>query len=275
MPEVEIHPTAQVSSQAEIGSGVSIGAYAVVGARVTIGDETRVGPYTLIEGPTIIGKRNLITGHAAIGTDPQDLKYQGEESWLMIGDDNRIREFVTLNRGTRGGGGKSTLGSRNLFMAGVHVGHDCHVGDDTIFGNAGTLGGHVEVRDHANVGAFSGVHPFCRVGEHAYIGGYSVVTRDALPFIKTVGYRNQAGIFGINAVGLRRDGFSAGQIRTLKQAYRWLFLKNLRIEEAIEGIRAEKLDSPDVEALIQFIENAKRGFVRNKNGGAEDEGETP
>jgi UDP-N-acetylglucosamine acyltransferase len=258
-----IHETAIVSPGAEISGGVRIGPYAVIGDRVTIGEGTLVGPHTVIDGPTVIGKGNQIIGQSAIGTIPQDLKYQDEETFLSIGDLNIIREFVTINRGTEGGGGKTTVGDMNLLMTGVHIAHDCHVGQRTILANAATLAGHVDVEDDSTVGAFSGVHQECRVGVHAFVGGYSVLTRDALPFVQTVGHRNQAKIYGINSLGLRRKKFSAKRIKALKEAYRWLFQKGLKLQEAIEAIRSEDLETEDVSVLIQFVETSKRGFVRD------------
>ena len=258
----QVHPTAQVSSSARLGRKVTVGPFAVVGDGVVIGDETSVGPHTVLTGPAILGKRNRIVGQSAIGTDPQDLKYAGEETFLHLGDDNVIREFVTINRGTAQGGGKTTIGSRNLFMTGVHVAHDCHLGHDGILANAATLAGHVEIENGATVGAFTGVHQFCRVGRHAFIGGYSVITRDAAPFIKTVGHRNQARTYGINGIGLSRKGFSEERILRLRRAYRWIFRKGLTLPDARECIRREELESSDVETLLHFLETATRGFVR-------------
>ena len=258
----QIHPTAQVSSGAELGRGVTVGPFAVVGDGVVIGEETSVGPHTVLKGPTFLGRRNRIVGQSAVGTDPQDLKYGGEKTSLHLGDDNVIREFVTINRGTAQGGGKTTIGSRNLFMTGVHVAHDCHLGDDGILANAATLAGHVEIENGATVGAFTGVHQFCRVAQHAFIGGYSVITRDAPPFIKTVGHRNQARTYGINAIGLSRKGFSEERIQALRKAYRWIFRKGLTLPAARERIRQEELETPDVESLLQFLETSSRGVIR-------------
>ena len=258
----EIHKTAIVSQGAEIGRGVRIGPYAVIGDDVAIGEDTIIGPHSVIEGPTSIGSKNRILGQSAIGTIPQDLKYQAEETFLSIGDENVIREFVTINRGTAGGGGRTIIGNRNLLMTGVHIAHDCSVGQGAILANSATLGGHVEVGDDSTVGAFTGVHQFCRVGCHAFVGGYSVLTRDALPFVKTVGDRGQAKIYGINSVGLRRKGFSSQRVETLKKAYRWLFQKGLTVKVAIGKIREKKLEAEDVVRLIHFIETTERGFVR-------------
>ncbi len=258
----QIHPTAMVSGEVELADEVQIGPYAVIGERVVIGQGTWVGPHAVVEGPTVLGKNNRIKGQAAIGTPPQDLKYKGEETFLEIGDENVIREFVTINRGTAGGGGKTTIGSHNLIMTGVHVAHDCHIGQRTILANSATLAGHVEIGDFSTVGAFTGVHQFCRVGLHAFIGGYSVLTRDGLPFVKTVGSRNQAGIYGINSLGLKRRGFSKERIEALNQAYRWLFRKGLSLNEAREKIEDDGPITEDVAVLLNFIETSERGFVR-------------
>lgn len=259
---IDIHPTALVSPNAVIAEGVSIGPNAIIGNDVSIGADSVIGPYTLIEGPAIIGKNNRFYGHAAVGTAPQDLKYDGSPTELEIGDDNRIREFVTLNRGTVGGGGRTRIGNRNLLMTGVHIAHDCTVGDDVILANAATLAGHVDVGDAATVGAFCGVHQFCRVGVYAFIGGYSVLTRDALPFVKTVGIRNEAKIYGINTIGLERKGFSEGRLKALGDAYRTLFRKGLKLRDAVNQIRTSGELTPDVEILIEFVETCERGFVR-------------
>ena len=258
----QIHPTAQVSSGAQLGRGVTVGPFVIIGDGVVIGEETEVGPHTVLMGPSNLGRRNRILGQSAIGTDPQDLKYQGEETSLHIGDENIIREFVTINRGTAQGGGKTTIGNRNLCMTGVHVAHDCHVGNDGILANAATLAGHVEIGNGATVGAFTGVHQFCRVGPHAFIGGYSVITRDAPPFIKTVGHRNRARTYGINGIGLSRKGFSEERIHALRKAYRWIFRNRLTVPQGRDRILKEKLQTPDVESLLQFLETSSRGVIR-------------
>lgn len=262
LPPPRIHPTAVVDPAAELEPGVVVGPHAVIGPRVRIGRETYVGPGVLVEGPTVIGARNRFFGHAAIGTPPQDLKYKGEETYLEIGDENLVREFVTINRGTAGGGGRTTIGNRNLLMTGVHVAHDCHVGSGTILANAATLAGHVIVGDGATVGAFCGVHQFCRVGRHAFIGGYSVITRDALPYVKTVGVRGEAKGFGINTVGLERKGFAPEAVAALKKAYRTLFLRRLKLADAIVRVREEGPLTPEVQELLEFIETSERGIIR-------------
>lgn len=256
-----IHGTAVVSSDAVIGNGVEIGAFAIVGPGVTIGADTEIGPYTRIEGPTTIGERNRFYGSASIGSPPQDLKYRGERTALRIGNDNVFREYVTINRGTGGGGGLTTIESGNFFMAYSHVAHDCHVGSHTIFANAGTLAGHVEVGDHVTIGAFSAVHQFCRVGDHAFIGGFTVVTQDALPFIKTVGDR-PAKTYGINTIGLQRKGFSAETIDALDRAYRILVRSKLKLQEALQRIEAELGFFAETRYLVEFIRGSHRGIIR-------------
>lgn len=257
-----VHPTAVVSQDAVLGPGVEIGPYCVIGPKVEIGEGTVLGPSIMIQGPCRIGKRNHFYGHSALGTDPQDLKYRGEETWLIIGDDNRIREFVTLNRGTATGKGITRIGSGNLLMTGVHVAHDCEVGDRVIMANAATLAGHVLVQDDSTVGAFTGVHQFCRVGVHAFIGGYSVITQDALPFMKTVGIRSEAKTYGVNTIGLERKGFDAARLEALKHAYRTLFRRGLRVVEAVAQLRQGNTLTADVEELLRFIETSERGFIR-------------
>jgi len=258
----KIHETALISPTAELGGNVRVGPNVCIGGRVRIGAGTSVGPFTVIEGPCRIGENNHFYGHCSIGTDPQDLKYAGEETFLEVGDNNTFREFVTVNRGTSGGGGRTTIGSCNLLMAGVHIAHDCNVGDDIVFANAATLAGHIEIGSHSTIGAFSGVHQFCRVGPHAFVGGYSVLTRDALPFVKTVGVRNNAKIYGINSLGLERKGFDKARLKALDEAYRILFRKGLRLKSAVEQIKARPKATRDVEELVRFIESSERGFVR-------------
>ncbi len=268
-----VHPTAIVSSRAELADGVQVGPYCVIGEDVQIGEGTVLGPYCWIEGPSTIGRENRIYGHACLGIEPQDLKYRGEASTLKIGDRNRIREFVTVHRGTEGGINTTVVGSDTLLMAGAHVAHDCILGDGVILANSATLAGHVEVGDSATVGAFSGVHQFCRVGRQAFIGGYSVLTRDALPFVKTVGVRGDASTFGINVIGLQRRGFSEERILALKRAYRILLARGSRLQEAIDKVLKEVEVTEDVLELIRFVRTAERGFVRPSSGQAADAGE--
>ncbi len=257
----QIDPTAVVSSEAAIASDVTIGAYSIIGPNVTIGAGTVIGPFMRIEGPVTIGDRNRFFGQSSVGTEPQDLKFKGERTELVIGNDNVVREFVTLNRGTVGGGGITTIGSNNFFMAYSHVAHDCHVGDNTIFANNATLAGHVEVGDFATVGAFSAVHQFCRVGDHAFIGGATICTQDVLPFVKTVGSR-PAKSYGINHIGLERKGFQKESIEALQRAYRILVRSKLRLEDALMRIESELGYSAEAQYMAEFVRGAKRGFIR-------------
>ncbi len=252
----DIHPTAIVHPGAEIGAGTIVGPFVTIGEFVRIGKDCRIGASAVIDGWTEIGDGNEIFPMASVGLVPQDLKFGGEPTRVVIGERNIIREFVTIHRGTAGGGGVTKIGARNLFMAYTHVAHDCQVGNDTIFGNGATLAGHVLVEDFANVGAYSGVHQFCRVGHYAFIGGYSVVTKDALPFAKTVG--NRSRIYGINTIGLIRRGFSQDTIAKLRRAYRYLLHSNTsRALAQIE--RDPSLQCEEVSYVVDFIRSSKRG----------------
>jgi len=253
---VTIHPTAIVHPDAVIGAGSTVGPYATIGGQVRIGRDCRIGASAVIDGWTEIGDANEIFPMASVGLIPQDLKFGGERTRLVIGNRNVIREFATIHRGTAGGGGLTKIGDHNLFMAYAHVAHDCHVHNETIFGNGATLAGHVVVEDYANVGAFSGVHQFCRVGSHAFIGGYSVVTKDALPFAKTVG--NRARIYGLNTIGLVRRKFSPDAIAKLRRAYRYLLHSNT--SRALAQIEQDPtLHCPEVQYVVDFIRTSKRG----------------
>ncbi len=259
-PGPEVHPAAQVDPSAVLGPGTTVGPYSVIGAEVSLGPECAVGPHAMIGGPATFGARNRFFPFACLGMDPQDLKYAGERTTLEVGDDNIFREGVTVHRGTAGGGAVTRLGSHNLLMAQTHVAHDCQVGSRVIFANAATLAGHVTVEHGATIGAFSGVHQFCRVGQHAYVGGYSVITQDALPYVLTVG--NRARSFGINVIGLERKKFSAEAIQALKQAYRVLFRSRLTLTQALERIDREFADQPEVARLASFIRASSRGVIR-------------
>lgn len=250
-----------ISSDATLASDVVVGPYAVIGPRVTIGAGTVIGPHIRIEGPATIGERNRFFGQASIGTDPQDLKFKGEPTELRIGDGNVFREFVTINRGTVGGGGVTSIGNGNFFMAYAHVAHDCHVGSHTIFANNATLAGHVDVGDYSTVGAFSAVHQFCKVGRHAFIGGGSICTQDVLPFVKTVGNR-PAKTYGINTIGLERKGFAKETIDALQRAYRILVRSKLRREEALARIDAELGHVEEVRYFADFVRTSHRGVIR-------------
>jgi UDP-N-acetylglucosamine acyltransferase len=257
----EIDPTAIVHPQALIGEGTSVGPHATIGPNVHVGANCRIGASAVIDGWTDIGDETEIYPFASIGLIPQDLKFRGEESRLVIGRRNIFREFVTINRGTRGGGGVTAIGDRNVFMAYVHVAHDCSVGNDTIFGPHATLGGHVTVEDFANISAGSAVHQFCRVGQHAFIGGYSVVTKDALPYARTVGSR-PARIFGTNTIGLMRRGFSPDVVEKLKRSFRYLLQSKLNATRALQQIQQDRsLSCPEVQYLIDFIRTSQRGVI--------------
>ncbi len=261
----EIDSTAIVHPRARIGDGTTIGPHVKIGADVTIGSNCHVGASTVIDGYTDIGDDCEIYPFASIGLVPQDLKFQGEKTRLSIGRHNIFREFVTIHRGTRGGGGATTIGDHNVFMAYVHVAHDCHVGNHTIFGNTATLGGHVEVEDYANVSAGSGVHQFCRVGRHAFIGGYSVVTKDALPYARTVGAR-PARIYGLNTVGLMRRGFSPEVISKLKRTFRYLLQSKLNTTSALKQIQQDRsLACQEVHYLLDFIRTSQRGVILRRS----------
>jgi UDP-N-acetylglucosamine acyltransferase len=254
-----VDPTAQVHPAARIGQGTIIGANCTIGPEVTIGSRCRIDPSVVIDGWTEIGDETHIFPMASIGLAPQDLKYRGERTRLTIGRRNTIREFATINRGTAGGGGHTSIGDQNLLMAYVHVAHDCHVGSHTIFGPHATLGGHVTVEDYVNISAGSAVHQFCRVGKYGFIGGYSVVTKDALPFGRTIGSR-PARIFGVNSVGLVRRGFSGDTINQLKRAYRYLLQANTT--HALAQLEADQtLSSAEVRYLVDFIRSSQRGVI--------------
>jgi UDP-N-acetylglucosamine acyltransferase len=256
----DIDPRAIVHDGAQIGEGTSVGPYAVIGPNVRIGRGCKVGASVVIDGWTEIGDETQVFPFASVGLRPQDLKYRGEETRVVIGRGNIIREFVTIHRGTQGGGGLTAIGDRNLLMAYVHVAHDCRIGNHTIFGNAATLGGHVWVEDYATISAFSGVHQFCRVGEHAFIGGYSVVTKDAMPFAKTVG--NRARIYGLNTLGLMRRGFTEDTLSKLKRAYRYLLVSKLTTSRALRHIEEDdSLACAEVAYLVEFIRSSQRGVI--------------
>ena len=256
-----VHPTALVDPAAGIAATAEIGPYCIVGAQVEIGAGTRLMANVYLEGPTTIGEDNVFYPYSTVGVAPQDLKYKGEASATRIGRRNRIREFVTIHRGTEGGGMLTRIGDDNLLMAYVHIAHDVQVGNGAVMGHGATLGGHVTMGDQANVGAFSGVHQFCRVGRSAIVGGYSVITQDVLPFSSTVSERENH-IFGANKVGLERRGFSTELIEQLQITFRLLTRAGLNTSQAIERIRTEVPKSPELEELIEFIHSSKRGYVK-------------
>jgi UDP-N-acetylglucosamine acyltransferase len=256
----QIHESAIVDPKAKIGCGVAIGPYAIVEAGVEIGDECEIGPLCRIARGTSIGPRNRFESHCSIGAPPQDLKYDGEPTRLEIGEGNTFREFVTMHRGTAGGGGVTTIGDGSLFMAYTHVAHDCHVGSHTIFDNCGTLAGHVTVEDFVTVGAFSAVHQFCRVGRYAFMGGFTVATQDVLPFMTTVGGR-PAKCFGPNTIGLKRKGFSPASMTALKSLWRIIRDPKLTTTEALDRAVHELGGQPEVDEVIEFIKTSERGVI--------------
>ena len=255
-----IHETAIVAPEAKIGEDCRIGPFCTVGAEVVLGDGVKLDSHVVVDGKTSVGDETHVFPFASIGLAPQDLKYAGEPTATEIGRGNQIREFVTIHRGTEGGGGLTRIGDRNLLMAQAHVAHDCQIGSDVIMANAATLAGHVEIADRANIGAYSGVHQFCRVGVEAFIGGYSVVVKDAPPYAIIQG--NHAKCYGLNKVGLKRRGYSRGTIEKLHHAYHLLLTAKLNTSQAVERIKEEIRDCPEVDELVRFIETSKRGVVK-------------
>ena len=256
-----IHPTAIVDPGARIAESADIGPYCIVGAEVEIGARTRLMANLYLEGPAWIGEDNIFFPYGTVGVASQDLKYKGERAETRIGDRNKIREFVTIHRGTAGGGLVTTIGSDNLLMAYTHVAHDVRLGSHTVLANGVTLAGHVTIGDWAVVGAFTGVHQFCRIGRHSIVGGYSVVTQDVLPFSNTVSER-EINVFGANRVGLERRGFETAAVESLQTAFRLLTRSQLNTSQAIERIRAEVDPCAEVDELIEFILSSERGVIK-------------
>ena len=256
-----IHPTAIVDQAAVIPGSCRIGPYCTVGADVEMGEHCELISHVTLDGPTRLGSHNRIFPFASVGLEPQDLKFHGERTRLEIGDHNNIREFATIHRGTPGGGGVTRVGSHCLLMVYTHVAHDCMVGDHVIMANAATLAGHVIVEEWATVGAFSPVHQYVRVGTHAYIGGGSIVTKDVLPFSKTVSPRNTSA-YGVNAIGLERRGFSKERIARIQHAYKVLLTSKLNTSQALEKLKAEGDLGEDVAMLVKFIESSERGVIK-------------
>jgi UDP-N-acetylglucosamine acyltransferase len=257
---ISIHETAIVSPNAVVGEDCYIGPFCTVGDEVTLGAGVKLDSHVVVGGRTSIGDDTHVFPFASIGLAPQDLKYAGEPTATEIGKRNHIREFVTIHRGTEGGGGLTMIGDDNLFMAQVHVAHDCQIGSNVIMANAATLAGHVEIADRANVGAYSGVHQFCRVGLESFVGGYSVVVKDAPPYAIIQG--NHAKCYGLNKVGLKRRGYSKDTIEKLHHAYHLLLTAKLNTSQAVERIKEEIADCQEVDILVTFIESSKRGVVK-------------
>lgn len=254
--EVRVHPTAIVDPAAELAEGVEVGPYAVVGPGVSVGARTRIGPHVLIERDTRVGEGCVLANGAVLGTDPQDLKYAGEPTELIVGDRTVIREFATLNRGTTAAG-RTTVGSDCMLMAYTHVAHDCHVGDHVILSNAVNMAGHVTIEDWAIVGGMTPIHQFVRIGRHAFVGGGSRVAKDIPPFVKAAGSPIQ--LYGLNSVGLQRRGFPEEVRRELKRAYRLFFASRHNTSQALERAREELRALPEVEVFLSFFEGSERG----------------
>lgn len=260
-PATVIHPTAVVDAAAILGTGVQVGAFTLIGADVEIGDGTRVGPHCSIHGPTRIGRNNHFVGHVAVGGEPQDKKFNGERTQLVIGDHNTFREFVTLNRGTGGGGGVTRIGDDNWMLAYTHVAHDCLVGNHCVFSNNTTLAGHVHVGDWVIISGFSGAHQFCRIGAHAFLGMGALTNGDVPPYTM-VGSDSLGRPRGINSEGLKRRGFDSERIAAIKRAYRTLYVSGLPLAEAKLQLAEQAKESEDVRALLDFIESGERPLLR-------------
>jgi UDP-N-acetylglucosamine acyltransferase len=256
----QVHETAVVAPGARLADDVQIGPYAMVGDQVEIGAGTVVGSHAQIQGPTTIGQSNRIFPHAVLGFEPQDMKYRGEPTRLVVGSRNVFREFSTVHRGTVTGVGQTVVGDDGYFMAYCHIAHDCRIGSRVILANYAGLAGHVDIQDGAIIGAFVGAHQFIRVGAFAFVGAYSQLRQDVLPFCKTDG--TEAKTYGLNSIGLKRSGFSQDRLRALEQAYRLLIKSKLNTTQALERIEEELPDQADVRRLVDFIRSSKRGFHR-------------
>lgn len=256
--KAEVHPSAS------LGDEVVVGPFAVIGPKVRIGDRSRIASHVVVDGSVTMGSDNVVYPYTTIGFAPQDLKYAGEDTRVEIGDGNIFRENCQIHRGTAGGGGVTRIGNKCFFMVSSHIAHDCIIGDNVIFANSGTLGGHVEVGEHATVGAFTAVHQFCRIGTRAFIGGGSIITRDALPFCLTVG--NRAYCYGVNKIGLKRSGLSTAKIRGIENAVRRVLLSEDTRTDALAAAREEFGDGEEVSMLLDFIENSDRGVTPLKRG---------
>lgn len=255
-----IHAQAIIDPRARLGNNVQVGPFSIIGPDVEIGDGTWVGPHVVINGPTRIGRDNRIYQFSSIGEAPQDLKYAGEPTRLEIGDRNVFRECVTLSRGTVGGGGVTRIGDDNLFMAYVHIAHDCRVGNRTIFANNASLAGHVEVGDYAILGGFAGIHQFCKIGAHVMIGAATIALKDVPPYL--MAYGNPVKPYGLNLRGLKRRGFSPEAVEALKETYRIVFRSGLTTEAAIEQLQSLAGAHPEVASFVDFLRKAERGIAR-------------
>lgn len=255
-----IHPTAIVHPRAELAEEVEVGPYSIIGEHVTIKKNTVIGPHVVIEGRTTIGENCKIFQFASIGAAPQSLKYKGEEARVIIGNENIIREFVTIHKGTPQGGGETLVGNNNFIMAYSHIAHDCRLGNGVIMANAATLAGHIEIEDYSIIGGLTAIHQHVRIGCYAILGGATAVVMDIPPYVCAVG--NRAQLYGLNIVGLKRHGFSPETILKLKRTYRIFFRSGLNLKEALAQVEKEGLDGPEVEHFIKFIQTSKRGICR-------------
>jgi len=258
---MKAHPTAIVHPSAQIACSVTIGPYSLIGENVELGEGTEVMTHVVIDGHTRIGKNNRIFPFASIGLAPQDLKYCGELTYVEIGDDNSIREFVTIHRGTAEGAGVTKIGSHNLLMAYVHIAHDCKLGDHVIMANGASLAGHIEIQDHATVGPFCGIHQFCRIGAYSFLGAFSVVNQDILPYSKSSAPR-PVEVLGANRIGLERRGLTAEDINELQKAFRLISRSKLNTTQALEAIEARGFKSEHVKFLVEFIKTSERGVAK-------------
>lgn len=255
-----IAPTAQIHPSAKIGKNVHVGHFSVIGEHVEIGDDCWIGPHAVINGPTKLGKKNKIFQFASIGEAPQDKKYEGEPTRLEVGDGNTFRECTTISRGTTSGGGLTKIGNDNLFMAYVHIAHDCIVHNYTTFSNNASLAGHVEVQDHANLGGFAGVHQFCKIGAYAFCAGASVIVKDVLPYLTVSGHPAQT--YGLNLVGLKRQGFTPEELTLLKRVYRIIFREGHTLEEAVHQVEGLMSQTDKIAIMLDMIKSTERGFTR-------------
>jgi UDP-N-acetylglucosamine acyltransferase len=259
MSDVQIHPSAIVDGRAEIGAGTIVGPYCVIGAEVALGQDCWLQHHVTLSGPTRAGARNKFYAYCSIGQQTQDLKYQGEPTYLDIGDENTFREFVTINRSTTSEG-KTRVGSRGNFLAYSHIGHDCTVGDEVVFSNNATLAGHVQVGNHAVMGGLTAVHQFCRIGRFAIMGGCSKIVQDVPPFMIADG--NPAEIRGVNLVGLERQGFTPESVKWIKEAFRLIYRSKYNTRQAMEAIRKELPQNEEITQIIEFIGQSERGIIR-------------
>ncbi|MBF0622044.1 MAG: acyl-ACP--UDP-N-acetylglucosamine O-acyltransferase [Magnetococcales bacterium] len=255
-----IHPSAVIDPKARVGKDVQIGPFCVVGPDVVLDDRVQLGSHVVIEGHTEIGSETKVSSFVAIGQPPQDVNYAGQPTRVVLGKHNDIREFVTIHRGTEKGGGLTQMGDGCMLMAYCHIAHDCRIGDHVVMANAATLAGHVEIQDHAVIGGLTAIHQFARVGRNSFIGGASAVSMDVVPFASAAG--NRSRVTGVNVVGMRRSGYSEDDVRLIRAAHRVIFRSNLRLEEAISQLERDHPVNPNVQCIVEFLQNSQRGICR-------------